>query len=93
MQWPYPRNYVAAQSGIRHNDEEWHAAITLVWCPSQDSYTIGVTLHEGADGGDLRSEVVGPPVGPIDLPGALRCAVTDLLDFERRTRNPFDDLL
>lgn len=85
--------WLAVQPALRHSEEEWHAAITLVWCPARDSYTVSVTLHEGADGGDLRSEVVGAPVGSLDLARQLRNACTDLIDFERRTRNPFDDLL
>jgi len=92
MDLTHPTNYLAVQPAIRHADEEWHVAISLVWCPRADSYTIGVTLTEGSEPGDLRSEVVGPPVRAMDLATALRHAWQDVLVFEARTRNPFDDL-
>lgn len=93
MPFRLPTDYIQIQPALRHSEEEWHAAISLVWCPARDSYTVAVTVHEGADGGDLRSEVVGAPVGSIDLSIALRHACSDVIDFERRTRNPFDDLV
>jgi hypothetical protein len=92
MSTPHPKNYVAMQPGIRHAAEMFTARIQMTWCPSEDSYTVSVTVYEGAEAQDLRSEVVGPNIRALDLGTALRLAEQDLLDLERRSRNPFDDI-
>ena len=87
-----PKQWVAMQPKLRGRDEMYQAAIRLTWTPDTDSYTVAVTVTDGADLDDLRSEVVGVQVGTVDVGWFLRLAVGDVLDLVRRTRNPFDDL-
>lgn len=92
MAFDLPTAYVATQPALRHAEEMWTGQLQLVWCPAEDSYTVSVTVLEGTEQQDLRSQVVGAPVAALDLAATLRIALGDLLDLERRTRNPFDDL-
>lgn len=88
-----PRQWVQMQPKMRGPHEMYQAAITVTWTPDSDTYTVGVTVTDGADLEELRSEVVGPEVGSVDLDWFVRTAVGDVLLLARRSRQPFDDLL
>lgn len=93
MPVPNPPQYIAMQPALRHSDEAFRATVQIAWSPGDGLYVVAVTVVEGEDPGDLRSEVVGPLVGPLDLGWVLRTACSDLLGLVARSENPFDDLV
>lgn len=88
-----PGQYVSMSPRFRGPGERFRAQLQVAWSPDDDAYTVSVTVYEGEDDTDLRSCVVGAPIGLEVLMTALAGATSDMYHLVRRTTDPFDDLL
>lgn len=87
-----PTQYVQMSPRFRGPDERFRAQVQLAWSPDVNEYVVSVTVYQGEDEDDLRSCVVGAPIGLEVLMTALNAAVADVYHLARRSTDPFDQL-